>query len=109
MRTLTRQERRRLASLTPHTRAHALQLLHLHPLLSVSGGTRTPRRNKQVGGSPTSFHLRGRAVDFTGPVWDLAAAAGEAWALRVGPRCTGPEEVLLERLGQPGQHLHVAW
>lgn len=66
-------------------------------------------RNKVVGGSPTSFHLRGRGVDFTGPEWDLVRAAGSAWALRMGPRCTGAEEVLLEDLGKANQHLHVAW
>ena len=66
-------------------------------------------RNKQVGGSPRSYHLRGRAVDLTGPTWDLGRAAGLAWALRVGQRCTGPEEVLLENLGRPGEHLHIAW
>ena len=50
-----------------------------------------------------------RAVDFTGPRWDLVRAAGTAWAVRVGPRCTGPEEVLLEDLDRPNQHLHCAW
>lgn len=105
----TRTERRHLASLTPHTRAHALQLLDECPLLRVSSGRRTQRRNAQVGGSPSSFHLRGRAVDFTGPAWDLGRAAGLAWALRMGPTCTGPEEVLLEDLGNANQHLHVAW
>jgi uncharacterized protein YcbK (DUF882 family) len=102
-------EHRILATLTPHTRAHALQLLAERPLLKVSSGRRTALRNRQVGGSPTSWHLQGRAVDFTGPRWDLAAAAGLAWALRVGHHCTGPEEVLLEDLGEPNQHLHVAW
>lgn len=65
--------------------------------------------NRRVGGVANSFHLRGRAVDFTGSAWDLGAAAGEAWALRVGRRCTGPEEVLLEDLGESNQHLHIAW
>lgn len=105
----TARERKALATLGPHTRRHAMQLLHEVPLLRVSSGRRTPARNRAVGGSPTSFHLRGRAVDFTGPVWDLGRAAGLAWALRLGPNCTGPEEVLLEDLGGPNQHLHVAW
>lgn len=105
----TARERALLASLTPHTRKHALQLLSEVPLLRVSSGRRSAARNRQVGGSPTSFHLRGRGVDFTGPVWDLGHAAGLAWALRLGPTCTGPEEVLLEDLGRPNQHLHIAW
>jgi hypothetical protein len=77
--------------------------------MKVTSTRRTPLRNRQVGGSPTSFHLRGRAVDFTGDQTTLVRAAGLAWALRVGPRCSGPEEVLLEYLGTPRQHLHVAW
>ncbi len=103
------RERVILAGLTPHTRAHARQLLALYPLLTPSSGRRTLRRNKSVGGSPRSFHLQGRAVDFTGPHWDLVQAAGAAWALRIGPGCSGPEEVLLEDLDTPNQHLHVAW
>ncbi len=98
-----------LRTLQRHAQTHAVQLLAEYPLLRVSSARRTPRRNKQVGGSPTSFHLRGRAIDIVGPEHDLKHAADRAWQLRVGPRCTGPEEVLLERLGQPGAHLHVAW
>lgn len=109
MRQMSRQERRFLAGLTPHTRAHALQLLDLHPLLRISSGRRTVLGNKRAGGAPRSFHLRGRAVDLVGPAWDLASAAGNAWALRMGNGCTGPEEVLLEDLGTANQHLHVAW
>jgi hypothetical protein len=66
-------------------------------------------RNRAVGGSPTSWHLRGRAVDLVGPVAVLRSAADTAWLQRVTPGCTGPEEVLLERMGTRGQHLHVAW
>ncbi len=62
-----------------------------------------------MGGSPTSFHLRGRAVDLVGPAHDIKHAADVAWTLRVGASCTGPEEVLVEDLDKPGQHLHVAW
>jgi uncharacterized protein YcbK (DUF882 family) len=107
---LTIGDRAKLRGVTHHTRHHAEQLLfEVGAPMRVSSGKRTPLRNRQVGGSPTSFHLRGRAVDFTADQTTLIRAAGLAWALRLGAGCTGPEEVLLERLGLPGQHLHVAW
>jgi uncharacterized protein YcbK (DUF882 family) len=106
---LTRSSLRYLDTLTHHTRVHAQQLLQEHRNLQVSSGLRSPRRNKAVGGVPTSWHLRGRAVDLVGPLHDLQHAATLAWLLRVGPRCTGPEEVILENSGEPGQHLHIAW
>lgn len=109
MPTLTRKERRILQGLTPHTRAHALQLMSEVPLLRPTSGRRSHVVNRRVGGVPTSWHLKGRAVDFAAPKHDLVRAAGLAWALRMGPRCTGPEEVLLEKLDRPGMHLHVAW
>jgi uncharacterized protein YcbK (DUF882 family) len=108
--TLDLTTKRKLRSLTRHTRIHAEQLLfEVGAPMRVTSTRRTPLRNRQVGGAPNSFHLRGRAVDFSGDQTTLVRAAGLAWALRVGAGCTGPEEVLLERLGQPGQHLHVAW
>lgn len=105
----TARERRILLGLTPHTRAHVLLLVGEYTLLRITSGRRTALRNREVGGAAGSYHLRGRAVDLTGPVWDLGRGAGAAWEMRVGGRCTGPEEVLLEDLGQPNQHLHVAW
>jgi uncharacterized protein YcbK (DUF882 family) len=105
----TAVERDKIASLTPHTRAHLLLLLDAHPLLRVSSGRRSPQHNKDVGGSSHSWHLKGRAVDLTGPLYDLQLAAQTAWRQRIGRACTGPEEVLLEHSGQPRQHLHVAW
>lgn len=104
------QNRIRLASLAPHTRRHVEQLLfEVDAPLRVTSGKRSAARNRAVGGSPTSFHLRGRAVDLAGDRDTLVRAAGLAWALRVGRGCTGPEEVILEGLGTPNQHLHVAW
>lgn len=95
--------------LTPHTRAHVVQWLNECGPVVVSSGYRSPSHNRRVGGVPTSWHVRARAVDVTGSRDDLVHAAGLAWALRVGPRCTGPEEVILEYLGTSRQHLHVAW
>jgi uncharacterized protein YcbK (DUF882 family) len=109
MRKLTRNERYRLMGLGPHTRKHVMWLLSEYPNLSLSSGRRSHTVNRRVGGSPTSFHLRGRAADFTGPLWDLQHAARACWTQRLGPNCSGPEEVLLEDSGQPNQHLHVAW
>ena len=98
-----------LRSLAPHTRAHAVALLGVHPALVVTSGRRSPRRNREVGGSPTSFHLEGRAVDLDGPLPLLQAAADTAWSQRISAACTGPEEVLLEGVHVKGEHLHVAW
>lgn len=65
--------------------------------------------NKRVGGAPNSFHIRGRAVDATGPLPLLQAAAETAWRQRLSGGCTGPEEVLVEDAGEVNQHVHVAW
>lgn len=103
------RELRHLKSLEPHARGHALLLLGIHPGLVVTSGRRTPLGNRRVGGSPTSWHLQGRAIDLDGPLPLLQAAADTAWEQRLGHHCTGPEEVLIERRGLTGEHLHVAW
>ncbi len=104
MRILSASEQRVLSGLTPHTYLHAVRLLAAHPDLRPTSGRRTPERNRAVGGVPRSWHLVGRAVDFAGPRASLRAARATAYRQRVTPRCTGPEEVLLE-----SDHLHVAW
>lgn len=98
-----------LRGLAPHTRAHVLLFLGAHPGVTLTSGLRTPFGNRRVGGSPRSYHLKGRAIDCTGPLPLLQAAAETAWAQRLSAGCTGPEEVLIEDAGQANQHLHVAW
>lgn len=109
MRKLSRNERYRMMGLTPHTRKHAFMLVEAHPNLVLTSGRRSHITNRRVGGSPRSFHLLGRACDWTGPLFDLQRAAETAWRQRVNGSCTGPEEVLLEDSGEPNQHLHTAW
>ncbi|WP_366484652.1 D-Ala-D-Ala carboxypeptidase family metallohydrolase [uncultured Arthrobacter sp.] len=84
-------------------------LLGEHPSLVVTSGRRSRVRNAQVGGALNSYHLRGRAIDVAGPLALLQAAAETAWRQRITRTCTGPEEVLIERAGRPGEHLHLAW
>lgn len=69
--------------------------------LSLSSGYRTPEHNAAVNGVPNSYHLTGRALDFSGS--SSAMNAGAAWA-----RANGATEVLIHNAGS-GMHLHVAW
>jgi uncharacterized protein YcbK (DUF882 family) len=92
-----------------HTALHAAVLMHHVPGLFITSGRRTVARNMAVGGARRSWHLKGRAVDFAGPLTVLQRAREVAYTSRVSPGCTGPEEVLLEGPGTRRQHLHVAW
>ena len=69
--------------------------------LRVSGGYRTPERNRQVGGVANSRHMTGRAADFVGSQANMQA--GLNWA-----RANGSVEHLIHNAGS-GTHLHVAW
>lgn len=72
-----------------------------HPSLKVVSGHRTPGQNKAEDGVDNSWHLKGRAVDYKGPVKDLYAAAATA-------KLMGATESLVHNNGS-GMVLHVAW
>jgi hypothetical protein len=95
---------RKRYGLTTHASLHAAGLLAIDPRVRISSGRRSRWRNRLVGGSPTSFHLSGRAADFVVPSEAVAWFVQTARAQRVSPNCTGPEEVINE-----GDHVHVAW
>lgn len=79
-----------------------VQALHQAvPGLRLSGGHRTVERNREVNGSPTSYHLSGRAADFVGTQAEMQAGAD--WA-----NANGAVEVLIHNAGS-GTHLHVAF
>lgn len=69
--------------------------------LRLTSGYRDPAHNRAVNGVPNSWHLSGRALDFSGSAKQMAAAAG--WA-----KANGAKEVLIHNAGS-GQHLHVGW
>ena len=69
--------------------------------MRLSSGYRDPAHNAAVNGVPDSYHLTGRALDFSGNSSQMNAAA--AWA-----RQNGATEVLIHNAGS-GMHLHVAW
>jgi uncharacterized protein YcbK (DUF882 family) len=72
-------------------------LLSRVPGLHVSSTYRTPAHNRRVGGSPTSYHLRRRAVDVVGSRHEQTLAVLHA-------RAHGAVEALDE-----GDHAHLAW
>lgn len=105
-----------LAEMEPNARAHAVHLMAKFPSLALTSARRSPERNRAVGGVPGSYHLQGRAADFSGSTGVLRAAL--AFCVRGGPpgSAHGPREAFIEGRGpqsvggsSTGVHLHVAW
>lgn len=71
------------------------------PSLRVVSGHRDEAANARENGVDRSWHLKGRAVDFQGPVKDLYEAAAHA-------QRAGADEALVHNAGN-GMILHVAW
>lgn len=80
---------------------YANDIARMFPQLRFSSGYRDPAHNQRVNGSPTSWHLKGRALDWSGPAQYMQAA--KQWALSNGAR-----EAMIHNAGS-GTHLHVAW
>lgn len=72
----------------------------LIPNVNITSRTRTPERNRAVGGSPNSYHLRGQAFDLTpGPGQTMAQLEAQL-------RQSG---LPFQELINEGDHVHVAW
>ena len=83
----------------------------------VTSDFRTPEENKVVGGSGTSFHLEGRAIDFVVWPWNakelwrvtravaaVEAAYGETFELELAQSPSDRHIHLgLQRRGEPGE------
>jgi len=70
------------------------------PGVSFNSGLRTPEQNAAAGGSPNSFHLRGRAVDIP-PQQGTTPAQLRAQLESQGVR--------VAELIDEGDHWHIAW
>lgn len=75
---------------------------------TVTSGTRNAAENKRAGGSSTSYHLRGQAIDFVpaGGMDSVSKADIRAWAEK--------NDLVLKELLGPGDkghkdHFHIAW
>jgi hypothetical protein len=79
---------------------HLEEMSSRFPGLRLSSGYRDPQHNARVNGVKNSYHLTGRAADFSGSAKDMQE--GAAWAKANGGR------VLIHNAGS-GQHLHVSW
>jgi hypothetical protein len=80
---------------------YAEQISRLFPNLRFTSGHRDAGANARANGVPNSWHLKGRAMDWSGSARDMQNAA--AWA-----RQNGAREVLIHNAGS-GTHLHTAW
>jgi len=79
----------------------AEELLGQFPSLKIVSGHRDASRNKREGGVDRSWHLKGKAADFKGPLQDMYKAAAHA-------QSSGAVESLVHNGGN-GMILHVAW
>jgi uncharacterized protein YcbK (DUF882 family) len=75
---------------------------------TVTSGARNAAENKRAGGSSTSYHLRGQAIDFVpaGGMDSVSKADIRAWAEK--------NDLVLKELLGPGDkghkdHFHIAW
>lgn len=80
---------------------YANQIAKMFPGLRFSSGYRDPAANARANGVPNSYHLSGRALDFSGPANVMQQA--KVWAQQNGAR-----EAMIHNAGS-GTHLHVAW
>lgn len=71
--------------------------------IRVNSGYRTPAYNKQIGGSPTSQHCKGEAVD----IFPLEKDIEDVFALII--REFKYDQVILEKNNAGGRWIHISY
>lgn len=72
-------------------------------VIRVNSGYRTPAHNKEVGGSPTSQHITGQAVD----ILPLEKDINDVFALII--REFKYDQVILERNSRGSRWIHISY
>lgn len=73
----------------------------------ITSDARTPEENKRVGGSPTSLHMRGAAVDFVISPWNAAGLWGVVRAVALVDLAYGVTFELKLSHGPRNRHIHL--
>ena len=72
-------------------------------VIRVNSGYRTPEHNKQIGGSPTSQHITGQAVD----IFPLEKDIDDVFALII--REFKYDQVILEKNNAGARWIHISY
>lgn len=76
------------------------------PGVRITGGARTPERNRAVGGVANSMHLNGQAVDFVLPA---GTSFGQFKAMLNASGFQYTELLNEGQIGGQGAHVHLGW
>ena len=71
--------------------------------IKVNSGYRTPEHNRQIGGSPTSQHIKGEAVD----IFPLEKDIDDVFALII--REIKYDQVILEKNNSGSRWIHISY
>lgn len=77
--------------------------------MRVSSGYRSPQLNRAVGGSPTSAHSHGFAIDFTAPSFGNTRQIAKKLATELNARGIKFDQLILEFPDSTGSWIHLGY
>lgn len=77
--------------------------------MNISSGYRSPRLNKAIGGSPTSAHSYGYAIDFTAPKYGNTTEVVKALVKAFNEKGILWDQIILEFPSSPNSWVHLGW